>query len=150
MASKTKIRVRYAETDQMGIVHHAVYPIWFEAARGDYVRQQGIGYDEIEAMGYMIPLHDLTCTYRRPCVYEEEVTVVIRIQNANAVKLVFSYEVYKEGEDTPRVTGTTTHAWVHKDTFQMANLKKENRKLYDFIMESYEHDKKDTNSQIDE
>lgn len=143
MSSETKIRVRYAETDKMGIVHHAVYPVWFEAARGDYVRKEGMGYDEIEASGFMIPLHDLTCTYLKPCVYEEEVTVVTRIAKANAVRLVFAYEVYGEGEETPRVKGSTTHAWVHTSDFCIANLKKENAKLYSMLLKCCERDKKE-------
>jgi acyl-CoA thioester hydrolase len=138
MVSKTKIRVRYAETDKMGIVHHAVYPIWFEAARGDFIRQLGMGYDEIEQAGYMLPLHDLTCSYIRPCRYEEEVTVVTRAIKSNAVKLVLGYEVYGEGEDTPRIKGTTTHAWVHADTFQMANLKKDAPEIYAVVSKGVE------------
>lgn len=141
MPSEMKLRVRYAETDKMGIVHHAVYPVWFEAARGDYVRKEGIGYDAIEASGFMIPLHDLTCTYLKPFVYEEEVTVVTRIVKTNAVRLVFAYEVYGEGDTLPRVMGTTTHAWVHTSDFRMANLKKEYPKLYSLLQACYERDK---------
>ena len=140
MAVTTKIRVRYAETDQMGIVHHAVYPIWFEAARGDYIRSKGMGYDEIEKAGFMLPLHDLTCTYIRPCRYEEDVIVKTRVLKATGVKLVFGYEVFGEGEDTPRIKGTTTHAWVHADTFCMANLKKEAPEIYRIIEEGYRED----------
>ena len=133
MVTETKITVRYAETDQMGIVHHSVYPIWFEAARGDYVRQCGLGYDAIEEKGYMIPLHDLSCTYIRPCRYEETVTVVTRVCKSTPVKVEFAYEVYGEGETKPRVKGSTTHAWVRSDTFQMVNLKKEAPEIYEML-----------------
>lgn len=133
MASETKIRVRYAETDKMAIVHHAVYPVWFEAARGDYIRSLGMGYDAIEAAGYMLPLHDLNCKYIRPCEYEETITVRTKLLKANGVKLVLGYEVWADGEDSPRVTGSTTHAWVHTSDFSLANLKKEAPEIYALI-----------------
>ena len=140
MVTETKITVRYAETDQMAIVHHSVYPVWFESARGDFVRKCcNKGYDEIEKMGFMIPLHDLECTYLSPCRYEETVTVKTRILKATPVKLVFGYEVYGEGEDKPRVKGSTTHAWVHADTFQIVNIKKEAPLLYEEIMNAVEN-----------
>ena len=140
MASETRLRVRYAETDKMGGVHHAVYPIWFEAARGDYIRKQGVGYDEIEKMGFMIPLHDLTCTYIKPCVYEEEVIIRTRVVKANAVKVVFSYEIYVEGEDAPRAKGTTTHAWVRTGDFKMVNLKREAPEIYEMLIKCVKED----------
>lgn len=141
MASETKITVRYAETDQMQVVHHAVYPVWFEAARGEYIRQCGMSYADIEARGYMIPLHDLTCQYIRPCRYEETVTVVTRIIKCTPVKIVFGYEVFGDGEKTPRTKGSTTHAWVRTDNFQMVNLKKEAPDIYAMILDCYEKDR---------
>ena len=62
--TETEIKVRYAETDQMKIVHHAVYPVWFEAARTDYMEKAGYSYAKIEEEGIMLPLSRLECSFR--------------------------------------------------------------------------------------
>ena len=134
MVTETKITVRYAETDQMAVVHHSVYPVWFEAARGEYIRACGMGYDEVEKLGFMLPLHDLQCTYIRPCRYEETVTIKTKVVKCTPAKIQFLYEVYGEEEEKPRIKGSTTHAWVRSDTFQMVNLKKEAPQLYELLL----------------
>lgn len=69
------LRVRYAETDQMGMVHHANYLIWFEAARSAFCRARGIDYARMERDGMILPLVEAHCRYLRPALYEDEVTV---------------------------------------------------------------------------
>ena len=64
MISETRFPVRYAETDQMGIVHHSVYPVWFECGRTDFIKEYGIAYDELERLGLMLPLVRLLCEYK--------------------------------------------------------------------------------------
>ena len=64
MASITEITVRYAETDAMGVVHHAVYPIWFEIARTDYIKAVGLSYAEMEKGGVMLPVTSISVKYR--------------------------------------------------------------------------------------
>ncbi len=59
--SESHITVRYAETDQMGVVHHAVYPVWFELARTDFMKQIGVSYAQIESLGVMLPVTDISC-----------------------------------------------------------------------------------------
>ena len=79
MISESKIIVRYQETDQMGIAHHSVYPVWFEVARTDFIKKLGITYSEIEKMGVMLPLTEVTCKYYKGTRYEDELTVTARV-----------------------------------------------------------------------
>ena len=73
--TETKIRVRYAEVDRMGVVHHAVYPVWFEVGRTDFFRSLGRSYAELENSGILLPLIQLECHYLSPVRYEDEVIV---------------------------------------------------------------------------
>jgi len=73
--SETEIIVRYAETDRMGIVHHSNYPIWFEAARTDFIKNLGMSYSKIEERGFMLPLIELTCRYKGAARYEDRLIV---------------------------------------------------------------------------
>jgi len=135
MVSQTKITVRYAETDQMGIAHHANYPIWFEASRTDFIKHLGYTYSEIEQMGVMLPLAELTCRYLRPSHYEDELTVETRLIRLTPGRMVFGYRVFKEGEDGPLCTGTTTHALAGRD-LRPINLKKNYPALYEILQDA--------------
>ncbi len=134
--SRTAIVVRYAETDQMGIAHHANYPIWFEAARTDFIKLLGYTYSEIEHMGILLPLAELTCRYIRPSHYEDELIVETHIERLTPARVVFGYRVLKAGEDGPLCTGTTTHAWTGRDLKPM-NLKKNHPALYEALQAAY-------------
>ena len=107
METCTHIRVRYAETDAMGIVHHAVYPVWLELGRSDLLRDMGRSYAEWEAQGVFMPLAELHVRYRQPARYDEMVEVFTRIQEANRRKITFAYRVMR-GE-TRLAEATTVH-----------------------------------------
>jgi len=124
MISETRITVRYAETDQMGIVHHSVYPIWYEAARTDTIKKIGITYSALERNGIMTPLVELNCRYISPAQYEEVLVIKVEISKLTPARIVFNYEVCKEGQDKPINTGSTVHAWVGKD-LRPINLKRQ-------------------------
>ena len=70
MHARTKVTVRYAETDRMGIVHHSNYPIWYEIARNDYIKMFGISYTDMENAGVMTPLLNLSCHFGIPALYD--------------------------------------------------------------------------------
>ena len=95
MQSITPIRVRYAETDAMGIVHHAVYPVWMELGRSDFLRELGQSYAEWEAQGVMMSVGELQVKYRTPAKYDELVEVRTRLLEAGRRKVVFGYEVWR-------------------------------------------------------
>lgn len=130
--SETRITVRYAETDQMGIVHHSCYPIWFEAGRTDFIRKMGLPYSDIESSGALLPLIELRCFFKGFAKYEDEITIKTSIKEHNGVKLAFYYEVFKAGNDTPISTGETVHAWVNR-SFKPINLKKFKPEIYKLV-----------------
>lgn len=115
MVSKSKITVRYAETDKMGIVHHSVYPIWYEVARTDLSKATGFSYSDMEQAGIMTPLISLECKFLSPAYYDDELTITCTVIKLSPVKIQFYYEVFKNDFKSPINTGTTTHAIVNKD-----------------------------------
>lgn len=131
--SKTELTVRYAETDQMGIVHHSVYPIWYEAGRTDYIKMFGISYTEMEAAGVMMPLINLTCHYGIPAKYEDVVVVETRATKLSAAKMVLYYEVKRKNDGVLLGSGTTEHGFVDSKTFKPINVKKKLPELFSMI-----------------
>ncbi len=111
--SSTLIRVRYAETDAMGIVHHAVYPIWMELGRSDFLRELGQSYAEWERKGVMMSVAELQVTFRAPARYDELVEVRTRLVEANRRKITFAYTILREG--TRLVEGRTVHVVTGPD-----------------------------------
>jgi len=111
-ASTSSIRVRYAETDQMGIAHHAEYFAWFEVARTDLLRQSGMTYRELEADGLRLPVIEATARYLRPVLYDDVLEVRTEVTTVGGARVGFSYEVRREGTEGPLATGTTQHATV--------------------------------------
>lgn len=130
MISKSTIVVRYAETDQMGIAHHSEYPVWYEVARTDLIKWIGITYTQMEQMGVMLPLSELTCRYKGAARYEDVLTVTAQVESISAARITFAYAVYKEGEEKPINTGSTTHGFVDSRTFRPINMKKKFPDLY--------------------
>ena len=123
MIAITRILPRYAETDQMGIIHHSVYAIWYEQARTDFFNQIGMRYDEIEKKGIMTPLVELNCKYKRPAYYNQEVEIRTKIIELTPVKFTLEYNIYDEEENLINI-GKTTLAWADIQTFKIVNLKK--------------------------
>lgn len=133
MISISKVNVRYAETDQMGIVHHSVYAVWYELARTDFCKKAGMPYREMEEAGVMTPLTELHCNYRKPAFYDDNLIIKTRISKLTPARVEFSYEVYKEDDETsPINTGSTVHALVGKNMHPI-NLKKVHPEMYNIM-----------------
>lgn len=131
MISKSKVNVRYAETDKMGIVHHSVYPIWYEVARTDLSKQTNFPYSKIEEEGIMLPLVELNSKYYSPAYYDDNLIVTATVSKLTPARIVFSYEVYRDNNlDKPLSTGYTVHAIVNKD-MKPINTKKLFPKIYE-------------------
>ena len=107
MESLTEIRVRYAETDAMGIVHHAVYPVWMDLGRSDLLRQLGQSYSEWESAGIRITVGEIHVKYRAPARYDELVLVRSRVREASRRRIVFAYQIQREG--TVLASGESVH-----------------------------------------
>ena len=110
VTSVSNLRVRYAETDQMGFVYHANYLIWFEVARTDLLRQFGWTYREMEESGVRLPVIEAHCTYHRPARYDDEISVRAEVRLLSAVRLEFTYEAVLTTDGTTVAVGTTRHA----------------------------------------
>lgn len=131
--SKLEITARYAETDMMGIIHHSVYPVWFEAARTEFIKVTGISYSELEKQGIMLPLTSLQCSYIRPVHYEDVVTIETTVTKLSCARIEFGYNVVLNGEIMAK--GSTSHGFVSSETFCPINLKKLNPKLWEKLDE---------------
>ncbi len=98
--SETKIRVRYAETDQMGVVYHSNYFPYFESARAESIRQLGFTYADMEKMGVIMPVVDVHCRYLRPALYDDLLTIKTMLKELPAHhKIEFHHEVFNEKEE---------------------------------------------------
>lgn len=125
MASKTEITVRYAETDAMGVVHHAVYPIWFEIARTDYIKALGLSYAEMEKGGIMLPVTSISVKYRIPAKYDDNLIVTAKVTRLTPARVEFAYTVNRKSDGELLTEGTSAHAFVDAKTFKPLNFKKE-------------------------
>ena len=110
--STSTIRVRYAETDQMGIAHHAEYFAWFEVGRTDLLRECGMTYRDLEADGLRLPVIEASARYLKPALYDDVLEVRTEITAVRGARVGFSYEVRRGGTDGPLATGPTEHAAV--------------------------------------
>lgn len=113
---ETEVRVRYAETDQMGIVHHANYLIWFEAARSDFCRSKGFSYKEMEDEedAFMV-VAESYCRYKSPAHYEDVLTVRTKVGEMRSRTLRFIYEVYRPSDDSLIAEGETLHVVTDRE-----------------------------------
>jgi len=106
--------VRYAETDAMGIVYHANYIVWFEVGRGDYMRQRGWEYADLEARGYFLPVSELDARFLAPARYGDLVTVKTWLEELRSRKITFAYEVVKDSTREVLAVGHTKHICTDK------------------------------------
>jgi acyl-CoA thioester hydrolase len=107
---ETRVRVRYAETDQMGVVYHSNHLIWFEVGRVELLRDMGFSYREMEREGgRFIAVAEVKCRYRAPVYYDEEVVVRTRLKKVRHSVVVFSYELVRADNRALLAEGETTH-----------------------------------------
>jgi len=110
---EVKIRVRYAETDQMGVVYHANYFVWFEVGRVEFLRELGFSYREMEQNdGCCIAVVDARCRYKAPARYDDEVLVRTHLRNVRESLVHFGYELVRVNDGTLLAEGETTHIVV--------------------------------------
>ena len=108
--NETRLRVRYAETDQMGVVYHSNHLIWFEVGRVELMREMGFSYKDMEKEdGLFIGVAEATCRYRAPAYYDEEVLVRTRIKNVRESVVIFNYELCRAETGALLAEGETTH-----------------------------------------
>jgi acyl-CoA thioester hydrolase, YbgC/YbaW family len=128
--SETKIVVRYAETDQMGIVHHSNYYIWFEAGRTDFIKGSKMSYSEMEERGVLNPLVESSCKYILSAKYEDELIIKTWVSQLSPVKVVFNYSVIREKDQKEIAKGSTVHAFVDRN-LRITNIKKTHTDIFE-------------------
>lgn len=105
-----RLRVRYAETDQMGVVYYANYLVWFEVARSNWLREAGWSYREMEADGYLLPVLEAHCTYKQSARYDDELDIRAAGVKLSPVRVRFNYQVVRAADGALLAEGHTVHA----------------------------------------
>lgn len=109
-----KIRVRYGETDQMGVAYHAHYLLWFEEGRTEWLRQMGKSYRSFEEEGVLLAVTEVRIRYRRSLRYDDTISITTRLLERGRVTLRFGYTIRKEGEDEVAAEGETELACIDR------------------------------------
>jgi acyl-CoA thioester hydrolase len=111
----SRVRVRYAETDQMGVVYYANYLVWFEVARTDLLRDSGWSYREMETDGFALPVIEAHCEYKQPARYDDEIQIATTGTIVSPVRVQFAYEVSRPSDGQRLATGHTVHAVLDRE-----------------------------------
>lgn len=136
MKNISKVRVRYKDTDAMGFAYHANYLIWFEVGRTEWMRSLGPSYRELEQGGLFLPVIEVSCRYKTPARYDDELTVITWIESLQGVRVIFNYEIQNSGQIIAQ--GRTEHAFVNEKGRPVA-LRKKNPFLWKKLLQSLEN-----------
>ena len=121
--SSREIEVRYAETDQMGVVYHANYLIWMELGRTQLIKELGFSYAEMEKDGIISPVIDIQASYKKPLRYGETATVKTWVEEYDGFRSVYNYEIFN-GEGQLALTASSRHVLVKRENFRPVSLKR--------------------------
>ncbi len=113
---KAKIRVRYADTDQMGFVYNGKYFEYFEVARTEFLRARGLAYNDLEKAGYMLPVVEANVKYKKPIYYDDVIEIETFVKNEELPAVHIEYLIRREGEDTILAEGFTRHVFISSET----------------------------------
>lgn len=132
------LRVRYKDTDQMGLVYYANYFVWFEVGRSEFLRSLGMSYKSLEQSEIFLPVIEAYCEYKYPARYDDELRVVTILKTLQEVRLGFHYDIFRidpvEKKDLLLVSGETRHAFVNKKGRPLV-LRKQNPFLWRMLRE---------------
>ncbi|QEK11593.1 acyl-CoA thioesterase [Crassaminicella thermophila] len=126
------VRVRYEETDQMGVAYHGNYYTWFEVGRSSFFRSLGYTYAQLEKEGIILPVIESHCFYKSAAKYDDELLIRTRIKKLKGVRLEFEYEIIRKEDEALLAKGTTIHAFVNKN-LKPVNCKKQNPKVWSLL-----------------
>ncbi len=115
--SETKLRVRYSETDQMGIVYYGNYAQYYEVGRVEAMREMGVSYLEMEQSGVVMPILSMNVKYIKPAKYDDLITIKTIITDIPVTRMHFSYEIFDQ-DNTLLNTGNTVLAFIDKNNFK--------------------------------
>lgn len=126
------IRVRYGETDQMGVVYHGNYYTWFEVGRSEFFNSLGYTYKKLEEEGVILPVIRSSCEYIKPARYYDEIIIRTKISLLKGVRVSFDYEVIRKEDNVLLAKGKTEHAFVDK-SLKPVKIKKVNKKVWELL-----------------
>jgi acyl-CoA thioester hydrolase len=115
LKSSSIVRVRYAETDQMGMVYHSNFLVYFEIGRTDYLRELGFTYRKMEEDHVYMPVTECHCRFHLPAVYDDELTIQTNLELLSRLKLRFNYEVIRKADSKLIAEGYTVHVPINQD-----------------------------------
>lgn len=113
---ESRLRVRYKDTDQMGIAHHSNHIVWFEIGRTDLCRAAGIEYRRIEELGWILVVTEIGCRYRGPFRYDDEVVIRTQLEEGSSRLVRFAYQLVEATSGEVRAEGFSAHVWVDKES----------------------------------
>lgn len=131
LKSLSQFRVRYQETDMMGIVHHSVYYIWFEAGRTEWMRERGLSYRECEERGWLLPVISTSCEYKQSAYYDDLLELETELVPSSGIKIEFNYIVRNVATGKILATGHTGHVCVDREHKINKKATLELRRLFD-------------------
>lgn len=126
------LRVRYAETDKMGVVYNSNYLIWFEIGRVELMRDLGRSYRQMEEDGFMLPIAEVTCRFKSPATYDDHIRIHTSVLKLRRSLIQFGYEIFREDDMKLLATGTSSHFVTGLDAAQR-------KPLPDEYMARFEH-----------
>jgi acyl-CoA thioester hydrolase len=112
--SRATVRVRYAETDKMGVVYYAHYLVWFEIGRTEWLRETGWTYRGMEDEGFALPVIDVRCEYKVGAKYDDEIEIRTTARLVSPVRLAFDYDLVRRSDLTLLASGSTVHVTVDR------------------------------------
>ncbi|EUJ43025.1 acyl-CoA thioesterase [Listeria riparia] len=121
---ESTIVVRYAETDQMGIVYHANYLVWMEIGRTEFLESIGLRYFDMEQEGYISPVLDVHISYKQAMKYGQTAVVKTWIKSYDGFRVVYGYEIRQQDGEQLHIAGETEHIAVRKDDFKPVSMRR--------------------------
>lgn len=133
----TEVEARYKETDQMGVVHHSNYIVWFELGRTNHIRQLGFSYAEMEQTGVLLPVIHVNTNYKKPIRYGEIATIRTKLKKYDGLRVIYAYEVVAPNGDLA-VYGETEHVFLNKEKFKPMTIRKSYPKWHNAFLKMVE------------
>lgn len=137
MESSAIVRVRYKDTDQMGVVYNGNYFTWFEVGRVELLRDIGISYKDLERRGVFTAVAEAYCKYIKPARFDDEIIIKTRIRKLTETRIEFEYSLYRKEDELLLAKGYTPHVFVDKN-IKPVNLKKVDEDLWKLLKEKVE------------
>lgn len=133
MINETEIRVRYGETDQMGIVYHANYFIWFDIGRTEFFRKLEYDYKSLEDENVLLPVIDVNCKYHISAKYDDKIIIQTKVSELKGVRLQFDYKIIRVEDNELLAEGYTKHAFVDKN-LKPIKFKRNNKEVWEKLV----------------